>query len=141
MIHSGLNRKTLECDFCVIGGGLSGFCAAIAAAREGASVVLVHDRPVLGGNASSEIRMCIGGIRDMRYREGGLMEELFLENAARNPYCRYPFWDIVLYDMVVREQITGQSRRVTVGSRRQNDTTSTHLSHSFLSLTASYIVT
>ena len=103
MIHSGLNRKTLECDFCVIGGGLSGFCAAIAAAREGASVVLVHDRPVLGGNASSEIRMCIGGIRDMRYREGGLMEELFLENAARNPYCRYPFWDIVLYDMVVRE--------------------------------------
>ncbi|MFA6666719.1 MAG: FAD-dependent oxidoreductase, partial [Armatimonadota bacterium] len=44
-------------DFCVVGGGLSGMCAAIAAARHGVKVALVHDRPVLGGNASSEIRM------------------------------------------------------------------------------------
>jgi len=63
----------------------------------------VHDRPVLGGNASSEIRMSIGGARDMRWREGGLMEEIFLENAAHNPYSRYPLWDIVLYDFIKRE--------------------------------------
>ena len=52
-----LNRKIIECDLCVIGGGLAGMCAAVSAAREGASVVLMHERPVLGGNASSEIRM------------------------------------------------------------------------------------
>ena len=56
-----LNNKTINADLCVIGGGLSGICAAIAAAREGAKVVLVHERPVLGGNASSEIRMWVCG--------------------------------------------------------------------------------
>ena len=104
MVQTKLSRKEIHCQLCVIGGGISGFCAAIAAAREGISVVLVHDRPVLGGNASSEIRMSIGGIRDMRYREGGIMEELFLENAAHNPYSRYPLWDIVLYSMIMREK-------------------------------------
>lgn len=104
MIHPSLNRIRLQTDLCVIGGGISGFCAAIAAAREGISVILVHDRPVLGGNASSEIRMSIGGIRDMRYREGGILEELFLKNAAMNPYSRYPLWDVVLYDMIMREK-------------------------------------
>ena len=51
------NLKTLNFDFAVIGGGLTGLCAAISAARNGAKTVLIHDRPVLGGNASSEIRM------------------------------------------------------------------------------------
>lgn len=41
-------------DITVIGGGLAGMCAAVGAARSGAHVLLVHDRPVLGGNASSE---------------------------------------------------------------------------------------
>ena len=44
-------------DFCVVGGGLAGVCAAVSAARHGAKTVLVHDRAVLGGNASSEIRV------------------------------------------------------------------------------------
>ena len=48
-------------DFCVVGGGFTGLCAAIAAARGGAKTVLVHDRPVLGGNGSSEIRIHISG--------------------------------------------------------------------------------
>ena len=47
----------LNADVVVCGGGLSGVCAAVAAARHNAKVVLVQDRPVLGGNASSEIRM------------------------------------------------------------------------------------
>ena len=46
-----------KADICVVGGGLAGMCAAISAARRGSRVVLVHDRPVLGGNCSSEIRM------------------------------------------------------------------------------------
>lgn len=48
-----------DTDFCVIGGGLAGLCAAIAAAREGSRVILMQDRPILGGNASSEVRMHI----------------------------------------------------------------------------------
>ena len=48
-------------DVVVVGGGLAGLCAAIASARHGAKTVLVHARPVLGGNASSEIRMHICG--------------------------------------------------------------------------------
>lgn len=49
--------KKHEVDICVIGGGLSGCFAAIEAARGGARVLLMQDRPVPGGNASSEIRM------------------------------------------------------------------------------------
>ena len=52
-------------ELCVIGGGMSGLCCVIAAARHGIKVVLIHDRPVLGGNASSEIRMWIGGGLDL----------------------------------------------------------------------------
>ena len=53
--------ETVDADFVVVGGGLPGCCAAVAAARRGLNVVLVNDRPVLGGNASSEIRVWCGG--------------------------------------------------------------------------------
>ena len=99
-----LNRKKITCDFCVIGGGMAGICAAIAAARGGASVVLMHERPVLGGNASSEIRMWICGANGENNRETGIMEEIALENYYRNPTKNYFIWDSVLYDFVVREK-------------------------------------
>ena len=51
-------------DFVVIGGGYSGICAAVAAARQGLKVALVQDRAVLGGNNSSEIRVQLGGALD-----------------------------------------------------------------------------
>ena len=44
-------------DFVVVGGGIAGTCAALAAAEKELSVVLIQDRPVLGGNASGEIRV------------------------------------------------------------------------------------
>ena len=59
------NNKPLsnkEYDLVVTGGGIAGCAAAIAAAQEGLSVALIHDRPVLGGNASSEIRVHTLGI-------------------------------------------------------------------------------
>ena len=68
--------KNIECDVCVIGGGLAGCFAAIEAARNGARVVLMQDRPVLGGNASSEIRMWVRGARGIYNRETGLISEL-----------------------------------------------------------------
>ena len=52
-----MDNVLLDCDVLVAGGGLSGICAAIAAAREGAKVVLVQNRSRLGGNASMEVKM------------------------------------------------------------------------------------
>ena len=56
-----ITERSLSADFIVVGGGLSGLCAAVAAARHGVSVILIQDRPMLGGNASSECRMGIMG--------------------------------------------------------------------------------
>lgn len=99
-----LNQKNIKCDLCVIGGGLSGMTAAIAAAREGIKVVLMHERPVLGGNASSEIRMWVSGAKGENNLETGIIEEIALENCYRNPTRNYPIWDSILYDFVKREK-------------------------------------
>ena len=97
----------VECDFLVAGGGMAGVCAALAAARNGASVVLVQDRSRLGGNASSEVRMHIVGAdhhgNRPGWREGGILEELRLENAVHNPDYHWELWDLMLYDKVVSE--------------------------------------
>ena len=73
-----MKKEILKTQFCVIGGGLSGLAAAVTAARRGIKTVLIHDRPVLGGNASSEIRMWICGSHE--FMETGFVEELRLEN-------------------------------------------------------------
>ena len=97
----------LECDLLVAGGGLAGICAAIAAARHGAKVVLVQDRSRLGGNSSSEVKMHVVGANCHKgrpgWREGGLIEEFRLEDAARNPQRCFELWDLMLYDKVVSE--------------------------------------
>lgn len=93
-----------KADLCVVGGGMSGLCCAIAAARHGISVALLQDRPVLGGNASSEIRMWIGGCHGKDNREGGIIEEIFLENFYQNPGLKYPIWDSVLYEKAKAEE-------------------------------------
>jgi hypothetical protein len=79
---------------------MAGLCAAIAAARNGAQTALVHDRPVFGGNASSEIRMWICGAHGPHNKETGLLEEIQLENQYRNPTGNYSIWDSVLYGKV-----------------------------------------
>ncbi len=98
--------KTLQysTDLCVVGGGMAGLCCAIAAARHGIQVVLIHDRPVLGGNASSEIRMWIGGCHGKDNRETGIIEEIMLENFSQNPSLKYPLWDSVLYQKAMAEE-------------------------------------
>ncbi|MCH2133701.1 MAG: FAD-dependent oxidoreductase [Phycisphaerales bacterium] len=50
-------RVTPEYDLVVVGGGVAGTSAAVTAARLGLTVALVQDRPVLGGNSSSEVRV------------------------------------------------------------------------------------
>lgn len=54
-------KNQQEFDFVVVGGGVAGMCAAMAAAREGLSVALINDRPILGGCNSSEVRVHLGG--------------------------------------------------------------------------------
>ncbi|MDQ8208325.1 FAD-dependent oxidoreductase [Coraliomargarita sp. SDUM461003] len=102
----------LNCDVCVAGGGPAGVPAAIAAARNGAKVILCQDRPVLGGNASSEIRMHIvgadgsgkrGSALATETREGGIIEEIRLENAIHNPQRSASMMDFILFDMCQRE--------------------------------------
>jgi len=92
--------RTIEhkTDFCVVGGGLAGLSAAVTAARHGAKVVLMQDRPVLGGNASSEIRMWVCGAHGANMRETGLVEEIRLDNIYRNRNFNFSIWDSILYE-------------------------------------------
>ncbi|GHU73508.1 hypothetical protein AGMMS49992_12310 [Clostridia bacterium] len=90
-----------DVDFCVVGGGLSGLLAAVAAARHGAKVALMQDRPMLGGNASSEIRMWICGAHGPNMRETGILEELNLNNHYRNPDKNYSVWDGILHELAI----------------------------------------
>jgi hypothetical protein len=62
LIEREVPSKTESFDLVVVGGGIAGCAASIAAAEEGMKVALIHDRPVLGGNASSEIRVHTEGI-------------------------------------------------------------------------------
>ena len=98
-----VKEVALETQFVVCGGGLSGVCAAVAAARHGAKVVLVQDRPVLGGNASSEMRMGIMGAHGDENKEAGILEELQLKNFYYNPLMRYTLWDDVILSAVREE--------------------------------------
>ncbi len=123
----------------VVGGGMAGVCAAIAAARNGATTVLVQDRPVLGGNSSSEIRVHVTGADDAGqrpgFREGGLLEEFRLEEAVRNPERNACMWDLVLWEKVQAEPLltlllnascdaveTDEAGRITAISARQATT-------------------
>ena len=96
----GLQTIAHEADICVVGGGLAGLCAAVAAARHGARVLIMQERPMFGGNASSEVRMWVCGAHGDNNRETGLVEEIMLENYYRNPYQNYSIWDSILYEKV-----------------------------------------
>lgn len=100
----------INTDLVVSGGGLSGVCASIVAARQGLKVVLIQDRPVLGGNASSEVRLwALGATSHMgnnnRWsREGGLINEILLENLKRNKEGNPLIFDTVLLEKVIEEK-------------------------------------
>ncbi|MGG1516074.1 FAD-dependent oxidoreductase [Paenibacillus oryzisoli] len=96
-------------DVVVIGGGLAGFCAAVSAARHGATTSLIQDRPVLGGNSSSEVRVTPHGAAAFHSyaRETGIISELLIEERARNHEEIFEngwtnsVWDLTMYDMAV----------------------------------------
>jgi hypothetical protein len=88
---------------------MSGVCAAITAARQGTQVVLVQDRPVLGGNASSEVRLWMLGAtshlgNNNRWsREGGVVDEIMVENLYRNKEGNPLILDAILLEKVMAE--------------------------------------
>lgn len=103
--------RTIEytADLVVTGGGLAGVCCAITAAREGIKVILVQDRPVLGGNSSSEVRLWVLGAtshmgNNNRWaREGGVIDEIMTENIWRNPEGNPLIYDTILLEKVTNE--------------------------------------
>ncbi|GAA1488756.1 FAD-dependent oxidoreductase [Brachybacterium sacelli] len=99
--------ESVTTDIVVVGGGLAGICAAIGAARQGSRVALVQNRPVLGGNSSSEVRVWVCGATahgiHLFARETGIMGELFVENQFRNPDGNPYYWDLLLLEKVRAE--------------------------------------
>ena len=104
-----LREELIHADLVVVGGGMAGVCTAITAARAGIQVALVQDRPVLGGNASSEVRLWIlgatshGGNNNRWAREGGVIDELLVENCHRNPEGNPIILDSILLEKVTVE--------------------------------------
>src|SRR5512141_646192 len=102
-------HMNMSADLVIVGGGLAGTCAAVTAARAGVRVVLIQNRPVLGGNASSEVRLWILGAtshmgNNNRWaREGGIMEEILVENLYRNPEGNPLILDTVMLEKVIQE--------------------------------------
>jgi hypothetical protein len=95
---------THRVGFCVVGGGLSGLCAAVEAARHGVKVAVMQDRPMLGGNASSEVRMWTLGAKGLNNQETGIVEEIMLNNYYRNPYKNFSIWDSILWEIAKNEK-------------------------------------
>ncbi|MGL6260094.1 FAD-dependent oxidoreductase [Vibrio sp. WXL210] len=108
-MNSRTRKEQLEFDFVVVGGGLPGVCTALAAARAGIKVALVQDRPVLGGNSSSEVRVwALGATAHMDSnhkwsREGGVVNEILVENNHRNPDGNSYIYDDILLEKVLAE--------------------------------------
>lgn len=97
----------VQSDVTVVGGGLSGVSAAVAAARLGKKVSLIQNRPVLGGNSSSEMRVWVVGATGHgvnRYaRETGILGEMFVENQYTNPEGNPYYWDLIVLEKVRHE--------------------------------------
>ncbi len=104
-----LRVEKLIGDLAVVGGGLAGACSSVTAARQGLKVVLVQDRPVLGGNSSSEVRLWVLGAtshmgNNNRWaREGGVIDEILVENMWRNPEGNPVLFDAIVLEIVKRE--------------------------------------
>lgn len=104
-------EREIHTELVVAGGGVAGVCAAIAAARAGVDVVMIQNRPVLGGPSSTECHVgtgdCINGASEYvnrEARETGIIEELKNKNTYRYVNGWRNHWSLTLRDMVKREK-------------------------------------
>ena len=104
-------RKEISKQYSVVivGGGLSGVCAALASARQGVKTAIVQGRSVFGGNNSSEVRMHVCGAnchaekKDLA--ETGILMELQLLNKQVTPNYSFPMWDMVMWGKLKKEPL------------------------------------
>ncbi|GAF04087.1 FAD-dependent oxidoreductase [Saccharicrinis fermentans] len=107
-----MKTKNEKYEVVVVGGGMAGFCAAVSSARMGRKTCLIQNRPVFGGNCSSEIGVTIHGAAAFHAyaRETGIISELLIEERSQNHAEIYEngwinsVWDMVMYDMAVKEE-------------------------------------
>ncbi len=95
-------------DLLVAGGGVAGICAAIAAARKGVRTAIVQDRPMFGGNSSSEVRVVPYGCAQshMWTCETGIVNDMLLEDRASNHEHLFTHGITnSLYDMTLGEYV------------------------------------
>ena len=118
-----VEKKELHYDYVVVGGGLSGICAAIAAARLGLRTALVNNRSYVGGNAGAEVYVAVNGATgtsefNFFAREDGIIEEILLENLHRNPAGNRFIWDALLIDMIYSQDNLDLYQNTTVYGAR-----------------------
>ena len=104
-------RKEISKQYSVVivGGGLSGVCAALASARQGVKTAIVQGRSVFGGNNRSEVRMHVCGAnchaekKDLA--ETGILLALQPRNKQVNPNYSFPMWDMVMWGKLKKEPL------------------------------------
>ncbi|MDR2810188.1 MAG: FAD-dependent oxidoreductase [Tannerellaceae bacterium] len=124
-------------DLVVVGGGIAGMSAALSAARLGCKVALINDRPVLGGNNSSEIRVHLGGrIETGLYKELGNLQKEFGPEKGGNAQPADYYEDNKKAEIIAKEknitlflnyraigvEMNGQSIHAVVAGHIENGT-------------------
>lgn len=134
-----LRLHEIDAGLVVVGGGLSGVCAALAASRRGVKTVLVQDRPVLGGNASSEVRLWVLGAtshmgNNNRWaREGGIINEILEENLYRNRQGNALIFDTILLEKCAEEKNLTLLLNTAAFEVEKNDPDTVSAVHAFCS--------
>ena len=136
-VGAGMFTQYLTADVIIAGGGSSGVSAALSAARNGAKVIIVQSRSVLGGNASSESKLHMvgankqggrGKVLKTEARESGIVEEYMLANCVSNPQRCAENFDLTLYDLFKLEPNIQLILNTDVVSAKKDDQTKTIIS-------------
>lgn len=100
-------------DLVVVGGGLAGICAAITAARLGLKVALIQDRPVFGGNSSSEVRVWAGGAIKVEPYEnlGNVVSQIIPTPSASQGNAKNP---ASVYEDSKKMEILQNEKNITI---------------------------